>query len=792
MLCIYHYIEVIFQFGQKFEEIKMKVPVIVASIPVQNSLPSSEMIKYTFEENRRAEYLEYSLENSTGSQLTVQQQKYSRRSQEHQRQQQQFVTSDSLPVQTWHSNNNIHDGNNKISRGSQILQEKLAQFANDNSGTSSNRIRHEHIDRKKNNCTFIASSKINPQKKHDDLQSLPRIAVYSSATESLTAQGQLRKIASAQDLSINRDLGGNIHQSSNMNDEKIEINEERPRTATPTMRSGHQCLSNKKKPLLQPIDVYLANGGKNFGRTLHLTERPLPPVPGSSKYEMNFYSRSSDDILVTNRRGEVQQQRQGLAFGIGAAAITNKFWQSYDNNINVKYQQQEISSLHNDSDFSSSSVTISITNRSNEDDGVPSLQSRPPSPAFCPAPGLPATIALRPQQQDHPIRAVEEWFPPLPNDATGMLSATNGNLTGDNREEFITISPTINTIASSTVLSPNAALAYYNNNGIAQQEQQKRFALSTISSLINDPLQRLSPSPSLTSYNNNVVYNSSHQNSCNINKNSVHSTMMSLATVPKRMRSSSSVDPDMQQFFIKTTAMDHYPLTSNNDNIRPMHIPHSPSTIHRFKHEQLPPLPSKASNSSSSMSITTPSSSFRHQIRDNNINPSVSKDEENVNKRLTLIYLEDSDEEEEEADTESTKGSKEEKKHGTANLIMNNNENSVLEEQPPRQSFQLTPTCIPPRRASSLGIPNNIPLPTTSPTFINNIHNQTTSITATTNTNTTATTMNHLIDDGRSIDTEEESNKLELFENLTPPELPRLSFGNDFSKDFGLSLGLNF
>lgn len=100
----------------------------------------------------------------------------------------------------------------------------------------------------------------------------------------------------------------------------------------------------------------------------------------------------------------------------------------------------------------SSSATLS-TNKS-----YPTLHSRPPSPVFSPAPGLPATIALR--HQEIQASQVEETFP---DSATAM-------------------SPAMNTVASSAVLSPRTSYALH-----------RRIALSTISSLTNDSLQ-LGPS----------------------------------------------------------------------------------------------------------------------------------------------------------------------------------------------------------------------------------------------------------------------------------------------------------
>lgn len=200
--------------------------------------------------------------------------------------------------------------------------------------------------------------------------------------------------------------------------------------------------------------------------------------------------------------------------------------------LKSSYSESSASSSNNAPSLSSS-VTLS-TNKSHL-----TLHSRPPSPVFSPAPGLPATIALRPQQQND-MQAIEELFP-----VDSVMS------------------PALETVASST-LTPRTS-------------SQRRIALSTISSLTNESIQFGS---SIISSANNSVGRSS----------------------------STVVDPEMYMFMRRQQLQQQ---TQEFD------LP--PPPPHRYMNAKLPPIPSNMTATSSTV-VTE-------------------------NKRLTRLYMEDSDEE---------------------------------------------------------------------------------------------------------------------------------------------------
>lgn len=180
--------------------------------------------------------------------------------------------------------------------------------------------------------------------------------------------------------------------------------------------------------------------------------------------------------------------------------------------LKSSYSDSSASSSNNAPSLSSS-VTLS-TNKSHL-----TLHSRPPSPVFSPAPGLPATIALRPQQQNDG-QAIEELFP-----ADSIMS------------------PALNTVASSTLLSPRTS-------------SQRRIALSTISSLTNESIQ-------------------------------FGSSIISSTNTSVGRSSSTVVDPEM------------YLMMMQRRQTPPHGFDLPPPPPHRYLNAKLPPIPTTATSSSS-------------------------------------------------------------------------------------------------------------------------------------------------------------------------------------------------
>lgn len=419
LVSIYHQIEITFQFGMKYEEIKIKLPIIVASIPhkepsqIQLDKKSSNlMMKYAFEETARSEFLSYKLESRNSTHR---------------------LTDDDTSTP--------NDDSFSILRDTSMMPVLSDEEYEQENYPRSGRVTPKMFGTKNNPPRSFSPTPLPPPAISTYMTNTSNIInrrVLSPTPESSSTfninnnQRQLKKFASAFDLST-------ASEESLLLDAERQP-EERPRTTTPTM---------KRRKQLQPINVDLANGKEvNIFKSMPSlrpppqTTLPLPPVAQESP---------SSDVLPTLDRMQHQQQIRKNMRPLESAAITNMDNISNEDLQSI-YSETSISSSHNAPSLSSS-ATLS-TNKSQ-----PTLHSRPPSPVFSPAPGLPATIALRPHGEG--VQAVEEMFPP---DSASIMS------------------PAMNTVASSTLFSPRTTYAL-----------QRRIALSTISSLTNDSLQ-LGPS----------------------------------------------------------------------------------------------------------------------------------------------------------------------------------------------------------------------------------------------------------------------------------------------------------
>ncbi|KAI9480438.1 MAG: hypothetical protein EXX96DRAFT_481064 [Benjaminiella poitrasii] len=198
LVSIYHQIEVTFQFGHKYEEIKSKIPIIIASVPqgANTNTTGTAKIKYAFEQNAvRSDYLKHVMEKGSSSSK-----KY------------QMDDSDySLPFpETTAEHAIISDNDDEDEIPQPRLSDQRRLFCSSTSGQ-----RHQ-------------------QQYQDD-------------------NGLAKKFASAIDLSIpSISSSQKIECCGDEEDDYYWIPEERPRTTTPTMR-------RRNRKILQPIDVDLAN-----------------------------------------------------------------------------------------------------------------------------------------------------------------------------------------------------------------------------------------------------------------------------------------------------------------------------------------------------------------------------------------------------------------------------------------------------------------------------------------------------------------------------------------------------
>ncbi|KAG0750353.1 hypothetical protein G6F23_000249 [Rhizopus arrhizus] len=491
LVSIYHQIEVTFQFGSKYEEIRAKIPIIIASVPQKEPDSTNEsMMRYAFEEVARPDYLPYKIESRASAQHAA-----------------------------------------EIS-----TQKDFESVLRDNSMMP---INSDDDDDEMLAMTTTSMLFLDPQyqRPHTSQGNHPDPSVQRTVSPTLNngsgrLSNSIKKFASAFDLST----AAVSHETRSP--ENLGLQEERPRTTTPTMRRQY------RKPL-SPINVDLANG------KLETPAYPPPSAPLPNPLETVEISASCEssgsDVLPA-------LDRVNHNF-INSPQITTSPIMEKDLNetvsdsnsmvidINRKKSKEQVEddtkSIHSEASSMnapslSSSATLS-TNKSHL-----TLQSRPPSPVFSAAPGLPATIPLR--EQEFQGSQVEETF--IEN----------------------AMSPAMNTIASSTLLTPRTSYAI-----------RRRIALSTISSLTADSFQ-LGPS-----------------------------------VMPPRGGSlSHTTDSDTPSIFMMNGYYnnDYYTTIKRQNSIES----HNSSHIHWYMNASLPPIPTSSAK----------------------------------NRRLTKVYLEDSDDEENE------------------------------------------------------------------------------------------------------------------------------------------------
>lgn len=429
LVSIYHQLEITFQFGMKYEEVKAKIPIIIASIPQREQHSSSHaaaeslraddmMMKYAFEEVSKTGFLSYKLEST-------------------------------------HSGNNHHTTEDDQT----MLDDDIFSIMRDTSIIPLNNSKQEEVTGRVTPMMFVdtkSSRSPHPPPPTTTTTTMPASSYFTpnnNATNqfeiminggrralSPTPEGsntiarqeehrKLKKFASALDLSTTSQESCDLLNH-------VEPIEERPRTTTPTMRRQHML----PRKTLQPINVDLANRKERVVRQLPPPpiDLPLPPPPPLS-------SGKSDVLPAMDRVAVVPLYTTSVS---SSSNRKNKLWPTYDDT------NDDLRSIYSDDLSINSANAPSLSSSSaTTEKSQPVLHSRPPSPVFSPAPGLPATIALRSQQEVEAAQ-IEEMFP---------ASAS--------------MSPAMHTIASSTVLSPRTSYAL-----------RQRIALSTISSLTNDSL----------------------------------------------------------------------------------------------------------------------------------------------------------------------------------------------------------------------------------------------------------------------------------------------------------------
>ncbi|KAI9249395.1 hypothetical protein BDA99DRAFT_523691 [Phascolomyces articulosus] len=423
LVTICHELEVTFQFEHEFESIKAKVPIVIASIPPLDKNPLLQMTngmpQYHFERDQSRlhdSFISVVIEEPT-----------------HVKEVDPIDDTESVQAGAHYS----ILGESRLPVTSSSIN--LLKISMDDSYCNQYQ---QQNNRNSNNDNLISSHPLGKQ------DSIGR---------------SIRKFASANELSsLSR-------QSDDEDYDQLLLPLERPRTTTPIVQRRRAAATQHHQPWLRPIDVDLANGLK---KPMQRDQQQHQHQQQRHRHQENL---TTVDINLMRSKARLQQVQRnskrttaaGASGTLTAVASTSKervpSRTTTHNNKNVIAEDNGSTTSDNTSQSSkfASSLNSSTTDRS--DDDACTLKTRPPSVVLSTAPGLPTETALRPQNAVQ-VSLVEEQFC---TGADGLMLNNNSSSSSDN---LTMMSPTIATIASSTLLSPRTSYALQrsrgSNNGI--------------------------------------------------------------------------------------------------------------------------------------------------------------------------------------------------------------------------------------------------------------------------------------------------------------------------------------
>lgn len=542
LVSVYHQLEITFQFEHQFENIKAKIPIVIASIPPPEKFPplfmNNIMPSYHFEQNQ-------SKQDDSCISMVIEE-----------------------PTQV--EEGEPADDTESVQPGAyySILGEP-----------------HEPLP--------VTSSSINllQHSKEDD-----------QAQKADDTGRSIRKFASADELrSISKQSDGEDNEN---NDRRLPF--ERPRTTTPIM----QRRRGVKKDLLTPIDVDLANGLKPPNQ--RMAKKPYCQSRDMATVDKNLVKSKARLQQARKDRQKISKPEDPITNPVQLKPIANvhsgtwaSIWRSTMNtsatrvaassrtavaaneyiasngtgNISSRPSSKFAESL------ASSTTNSTNSNNNNTNDDQQSYFTRPPSPVQSVAPGLPSAILLRPQN-DVEISRVEESF-----------------------VVDITPSPTVGTIASSTLLSPRT---------LCSVRRSRRSSTGIPLSAVMSSHYRL-PSQSSGSCNSSLRESTMLDPDCELLRRLYAANLPPPPPLPP-MR------PPPPQSSLPPIPRKPPAANSSNNPYRYLKLPPLPPT------SELPPIPTAAG---------PPPVTDMEPIRPRRRTPSP----ENMTRRMTKLYVDDSDDE---------------------------------------------------------------------------------------------------------------------------------------------------
>lgn len=362
LVSIYHQLEITFQFEHEFENIKAKIPIVIASIPPFKENPQLQLTNvmplYHFEQNLSR------LHDSVISE--------------------------------------IFEEPSQVTEGNPVDESESLQ-----PGAKYSILGEPHF------ALPVTSSSID----------LLKVSNNSTDQLKISRVRSIRKFASANELcSLSRDSEDEEHADYRL------LLPERPRTTTPLMQRRRGAQNHR----LRPIDVDLANGIK----------KPVPlALPAINATQSRDNMATVDKNLMKSKARLQQAQRRATRVAIDdrlgrpATCVTNNSRQvTYYMGGIIKDDDADSTNSEKSSKFAESAISSSTSDSASKSEHT--LMTRPPSPVNSTAPGLPAEIALIPQNAVQTSLVEESFDDPFLQEA---------------------LSPALQTIASSTLHSPHTS-----------------------------------------------------------------------------------------------------------------------------------------------------------------------------------------------------------------------------------------------------------------------------------------------------------------------------------------------
>ncbi|KAI8146728.1 hypothetical protein BJV82DRAFT_395432 [Fennellomyces sp. T-0311] len=433
IVTVYHQLEIVFQFGQKYDAIRAKVPVIITSLPYAKTTstpPASPMVSMLpAEDDTIPKYRMETLPHFIPPRVTVDAQSNNPSDKSHRR------TSTATSS----------DETSSLSSMAQDIARERSIFMD---------VRQRALSGSKPSIPppsragpglqlSVAASSINLSNNGNQVPS-PSLSAFGDAK-----YGSIRRSASASNLSA--------HSQSKSPSPPPQRPTRSPMRVRPAL-AVNTALANKVTypgPLSDDILTHASSsrpGSVASSEALPIVDRNLLR---SKALWLHRFDQPSQYYSNNTTAGTTLSRAAPSSGVIGPSAASKRVlrrpyqpassvtrvvdpWlqilnQEYENDSDDDFGDDEMSVCTMDATSLSSATT-----GSGADDQ--SLRSRPPSPVYSPAPGLPGAIALRPQQAS-PIALVEETFVCSPH----SVSANSVPYT----------------VASSTVLSPRTSYALY-------------------------------------------------------------------------------------------------------------------------------------------------------------------------------------------------------------------------------------------------------------------------------------------------------------------------------------------